>query len=332
MNTTNTERPFLVKDILRLGTRALVFQTAFGLALPLFASEVREAAPGPEARPAATYLKRAAKKPPRRTARPRSDAYSAKDNALLYATMEDLETLSSLHENLGLRVSTETLKKVLSLDRTVKSAAASYFSLQPKTTRENPGNYRALVDSALRSLRIFKSLKARLEPAAAGTVLRAARDLHLAVGADLTSRNLIPVLTGPGTPAGTTAPAVNAAPANGGEDLANQTETLVAISEVTFALSAYRKEKGRFPGKLKDLTPTYIPAIPTIAIAGHPGTDKTVDIDSADHDADISKALKDTGAWLYFSNRKSKYYGRVFVDCTHRNAQGVEFYRIGSGQ
>jgi len=253
----------------------------------------------------------------------------AKATNLLYGTMERLETLSSLYENLGLRVSTGTLKKAHDLDRAVNNAAAAYFKVpEPKPVRETLKNYRGLLDSALRSVKTLKELRGRMKSAETEPALLAARELYLAIDSDLADRKLILIAAeaGPPRPAGT------AASRETGEELANETETLFTISEVTFALSAYRKEEGRFPKALKDLTPKYIPAIPAIAVAGHEKTDRTTEIDSSDYDANLSKVMKDTGAWLYFSNKKSRYYGRVFVDCTHKNAQGVEFYRIGEGK
>lgn len=256
-----------------------------------------------------------------------------KINNLLYGTIERLETLSSIYENLGLRVSTATLRKAYAVDKAVGGAAAGYFKTPaPAPDREGMKNYRGLLTSVLRSIRILKELRIRLKPAATEPALLAVQDLYLAMDAELSGPNLVPAPDPAGARGGKTGAASESSSGearSAGGELANETETLVTISEVSFALSAYRKEEGIYPKRLKDLAPKYIPEIPAIEIAGHAATTETTDIDSADYDADLSKAVKDTGKWIYFSNKKSKYYGRVLVDCSHKNAQGTEFYKIG---
>jgi len=176
----------------------------------------------------------------------------------------------------------------------------------------------------MRSVRTLKELKDRMPPAEIEPAILAARDLYQGIDRELAGASLVQVTVEPKPQAGRSKPQ-----ADGGEEIANQTETMFAISEVTLALSACKREDGRFPGHLKDLAPKYIPAIPAVSVADHPKTAEIVEIDSRNYDKDYSKAFNDTGKWLYFSNKKSKYYGRVFVDCTHKNSQGVEFYRIG---
>ncbi|MFA6433958.1 MAG: hypothetical protein WCW52_04620 [Elusimicrobiales bacterium] len=250
-----------------------------------------------------------------------------KVNILLYGTMERLDILSSLYENLGLRLSTDTLRKAYEFDKAVNRAAAPYFKVQePSPGREAIRNYRGLLESVLRSVKILKEIKNRLRPAETESAVLAARDLYLAMDDELSSPKLIPVAIEPKTRPQSPRPQAAGA---GGEHLANETETLFAISELTFALNAYKKEEESFPKRLKDLAPRYIPAIPYISIADHARTAEVVEIDSQAYDADYTKAFRDTGKWLYFSGKKSAYYGRIFVDCTHKNAQGVEFYKIG---
>ena len=278
--------------------------------------------PAPAARPA---------KPPRKSRRKTAAARPAMDprkmNSLLYGTMERLEILSSLYENLGLRASTDTLKRAFELDRDVNRAAAAYFKVpEPRPDRESVKNYRGLIESALRSTKVLKEIKDRLPPADTEPAILAARDLYDAMNDELAGARLIPVTIEPKPQAGKSR---GPASYSTGEDIANQTETMFAISEVTLALSAAQREDGRYPKHLKDLAPKYIPAIPTVSVADHPRTAEIVEIDSRNYDADYSKAFNDTGKWLYFSNKKSKYYGRVFVDCTHKNSQGVEFFKIG---
>ncbi|OGS06906.1 MAG: hypothetical protein A2270_00525 [Elusimicrobia bacterium RIFOXYA12_FULL_51_18] len=250
-----------------------------------------------------------------------------KINALLYGTAERLEIISSLYENLGLRISTDTLKKAYDLDKAVNKTAAAYFMApEPKPDRENIKNYRGLLESVLRSVRILKELKDRLPAADTGAAILSTRDLYLAINDELAAHSLIPVAIDPKPQAGK-----NRASADG-EEISNQTETLLTISELTLALSNFLREEGKYPTRLKDLAPKYIPAIPAVSVAGHPKTAEVVEIESRDYDADHSRAFNDTGKWLYFSHKKSRYYGRVFVDCSHKNSQGVEFYKIGEAK
>lgn len=295
--------------------------------------------PGNPAAASTTPAAAAASRPPasqakaaRKTRRPRRKPAAVKPagvdpktvNILLYGTIERLDMLSALYENLGLRVSTDTLKKAYALDKAVNKAAAPYFKVpEPKPERESIRNYRGLLESVQRSAKILKEIKDRLKPAETESAILTARDFYLAMDDELTGPKLIPVAIEPRPRSD------KAKSSHGGENLANETETLFAISEMTFALSAYRKEEGNFPKRLKDLAPKYIPAIPSISIADHPRTAEVVEISSRDYDADYSKAFNDTGKWLYFSHKKSKYYGRIFVDCAHKDAQGVEFYRMG---
>ena len=279
-------------------------------------------------------LSTAAARQPRGTASRQTEAAAKpagvapkKVNMLLYGTMERLEILSSVYENFGLRASADTLKKAYELDKAVNKAAASYFKMsEPKPESENMGNYRGRLERVLRSVKILKEVKDRLEPAETESAILAARDLYLAIDDNLSGPKLLPGAIEAKLQSGKDTPSSESG------DFTDGTETLFAVSEVTIALSTYQKETGKFPKHLKDLTPKYIPAIPSISIADHTKTAEVVEIDSRDYDADYSKAFKDTGKWLYFSNKKSKYYGRVFVDCTHKNAQGVEFYRTGEKQ
>jgi hypothetical protein len=299
---------------------------------PAAAAQQKKSAPAavqqPAAKQAAAPAPQAAKKQRRQRRKPAAVKPAMdpkKMNSLLYGVMERLDTLSALYENLGLRLSTDTLKKAYELDKTVNKAAAAYFkTAEPRPDRESLKNYRGLLESVMRSVRTLKELKDRMPAAEMEPAILAARDLYQAMDQELAGPSLVAVTVDPKLQA-----ARSRSQSGSGEEIANQTETLFAISEITLALSACRREDGKFPGHLKDLAPKYIPAIPAVSVANHPKTAEIVEIDSRNYDADYTKAFNDTGKWLYFSNKKSKYYGRVFVDCTHKNAQGVEFYRIG---
>lgn len=308
---------------------AVLLNIYAGTATKTFA---QQPAPAAVQQPAAPQAAAPAAQPAKRQKRQRRAPAAAqpaidpkRTNSMLYGVMERLDTLSALYENLGLRLSTDTLKKAYELDRTVNTAAAAYFkTAAPKPDREAMKNYRGLLESVMRSVRTLKELKDRLPPADIAPALLSARDLYQAMDRELADARLVPVTAEPRPQ-----PARSRSQSGGGEEIANQTETMFAISEVTLSLSAYKREDGRYPAHLKDLAPKYLPTIPAVSVADHPKTSEITEIDSKNYDADYSKAFNDTGKWLYFSNKKSKYYGRVFVDCAHKNADGVEFYRIG---
>ncbi|MBU2483234.1 MAG: hypothetical protein KJ760_19290, partial [Proteobacteria bacterium] len=118
-------------------------------------------------------------------------------------------------------------------------------------------------------------------------------------------------------------------PASPVETLNGEAGALSALSELRKAVESYKAAKGKYPTRLSKLTPKYIPEIPAISAANHPTTDKIMEIASTAYDGKLHQAVTDTGKWLYFTNKKSKYYGQVFIDCSHKNAQGVEMYRTG---
>ncbi|MDP2866407.1 MAG: hypothetical protein Q8O90_09205, partial [Elusimicrobiota bacterium] len=50
-------------------------------------------------------------------------------------------------------------------------------------------------------------------------------------------------------------------------------------------------------------------------------------INSKKYDKDFSRAVDDTGGWLYFSNPESDNYGLLLLDCSHTEAGGSEFFK-----
>lgn len=250
-------------------------------------------------------------------------------NALLFGTMEKLETLGALYENLRLQVSGSTLEKISGMEKAAGRVAADYFKVDaPSPDREEVKTYRGLLDSALKSVKALKDVKDRVKPGESEAAILLCRDLNAAIDEELAGAKL----TAPGPPAAAE-PArqeeEQAAPAEA--PVTSEASALGALSEVGKALKAYKIKEAKYPKSLSKLAPKYIPAIPEIQLADHPATREVMTIDSSDYDEAVFQAITDTGKWLYFTDKKSKYYGLVLIDCSHKNSGGVELYKLGQG-
>lgn len=248
-------------------------------------------------------------------------------NALLFGTMEKLETLGALYENLRLQVSGGTLEKISEMEKTAGRVAADYFKVEPPSPdREEIKTYRGLLDSALKSVKALKDVKDRVKPGESEAAILLCRDLNAAIDEELAGAKLT-------APAPAAEPAgqeqVQAAPAEA--PVNNEAAALDALSEVRKALKDYKAKEDKYPKSLAKLAPKYIPAVPEIQLADHPATREVMTIDSSDYDDAVFQAITDTGKWLYFTDKRSKYYGLVLIDCSHKNSGGVELYKIGQG-
>lgn len=248
-------------------------------------------------------------------------------NALLFGTMEKLETLDALYENLRLQVSGETLEKISELEKAAGRVAADYFKVEaPSPDREDVKTYRGLIGSALKSVKALKDVKDRVKPGESEAAVLLCRDLNAAIDEELAGAKLT-------APAPAAEPAgqeqVQAAPAEA--PVNNEAAALDALSEVRKALKDYKAKEDKYPKNLAKLAPKYIPAVPEIQLADHPATREVMTIDSSDYDDAVFQAITDTGKWLYFTDKRSKYYGLVMIDCSHKNSGGVELYKIGQG-
>lgn len=248
-------------------------------------------------------------------------------NALLFGTMENLETLGALYENLRLEVSGSTLDKISEMEKAAGRVAADYFKVEPPSpAREEVKTYRGLLDSALKSVKALKDVKDRVKPGESEAAILLCRDLNEAIDEELAGAKL----SVPGPAAGTVRQEQEqAAPAEA--PVTNEAAALDALSEVRKALKAYKAKEDKYPKSLAKLAPKHIPAIPEIQLADHPATREVLTIDSSDYDEAVFQAITDTGKWLYFTDKKSKYYGLVLIDCSHKNSGGVELYKIGQG-
>jgi hypothetical protein len=88
----------------------------------------------------------------------------------------------------------------------------------------------------------------------------------------------------------------------------------------------YGKNGGKYPKNPADMVSISINAVPTVYLPGHEQTNKITVIDSRKYDNDTSKAVKDTGGWLYFSDSGSVNYGLLLLDCSHDGPEGGKFF------
>lgn len=94
------------------------------------------------------------------------------------------------------------------------------------------------------------------------------------------------------------------------------------------ALQLYYGDKGgAYPKNPELLVPALLPAVPELHLPDHEKTAKIKIIDSKKYDKDFSRAVGDSGGWLYFSNPGSGNYGLLLLDCSHTEAGGQEFSR-----
>lgn len=245
-------------------------------------------------------------------------------NALLFGTMEKLETLGALYENLRLEVSGRTLDKISEMEKAAGRVAADYFRVDaPSPDREEVKTYRGLLDSALKSVKALKDVKDRVKPGESEAAILLCRDLNAAIDEELAGAKLSVPSAAAEAPRRETEPAASAGAAG------NEAAAIAALSEVKNALEAYKAKEGKYPKSLSKLTPKYLNKIPEISAADHPATREVLEINSSDYDETPFQAITDTGKWLYFTDKKSKLYGRLFIDCSHKDAGGTELYQAG---
>ncbi|HNW43736.1 MAG TPA: hypothetical protein PKI19_04475 [Elusimicrobiales bacterium] len=85
----------------------------------------------------------------------------------------------------------------------------------------------------------------------------------------------------------------------------------------------YAAKGGAYPENLAALDG----AIPVLSLPEHGQTADVKVIDSKKYDKDLSKAVSDSGGWLYFSAPGSANYGLLLLDCAHKDPDGTEFYK-----
>ena len=247
-----------------------------------------------------------------------------KVNSLLFGTMEKLETLGALYENLRLQVSGDTLEKISGLNRVSNKVSADYFRIEePAADRKEVQTYRGLLNSTLKSVKALKDMKDRVQPEESAAAIGLCRELNAAIDEELAGSKLA-VADAESSGQAEEAPGTKAVVPDDKE-----TAAVAALLELKKAVEAYKAGEVKYPKRLGKLVPKYIKEIPEISVADHPATSEVLEINSSDYDEALVQAITDTGKWLYFTDKNSKYYGLVLIDCSHKDARGVELYKAG---
>lgn len=89
----------------------------------------------------------------------------------------------------------------------------------------------------------------------------------------------------------------------------------------------YGVKGGEYPKEPTLLVPSIIGEVPGLRLPGHKPTAEVRVINSKKYDKDPSRAVDDTGGWLYFSDPGSDNYGLLLLDCSHTETGGSEFYK-----
>jgi len=112
------------------------------------------------------------------------------------------------------------------------------------------------------------------------------------------------------------------------EDKARSESGKNTLQSFRGALQVYYGSKGgAYPKDPALLIPDELDEVPELYLPGHGRTAKITVIDSKKYDKDFSKAVTDSGGWLYFSNPGSANYGLLILDCTHSESGEAEFFR-----
>ncbi len=110
------------------------------------------------------------------------------------------------------------------------------------------------------------------------------------------------------------------------EDKARSEAALSALRSFRAALQVYYGVNGgKYPKNPSELATAGLTAVPELYLPNHERTTEITVIDSKKYDKDPSKAVKDTGGWLYFSAPGSDHYGLLLLDCSHVSPEGAAF-------
>lgn len=111
------------------------------------------------------------------------------------------------------------------------------------------------------------------------------------------------------------------------EDKARTENALNMLRAFRSSLQVYYGENGgKYPRNPAELVSKSIIAVPELYLPGHERTDKIKIIDSRKYDKDVSKAVTDSGGWLYFSDTGSVNYGLLLLDCSHDGPDSMKFF------
>jgi len=88
---------------------------------------------------------------------------------------------------------------------------------------------------------------------------------------------------------------------------------------------SYGQNGGKYPKSPAEMVGVNITAVPELYLPGHERTNKLTVINSRKYDKDATKAVTDSGGWLYFSDPASVNYGLLLLDCSHDGPDGMPF-------
>ncbi|MBI5624728.1 MAG: hypothetical protein HY924_13195 [Elusimicrobia bacterium] len=102
-----------------------------------------------------------------------------------------------------------------------------------------------------------------------------------------------------------------------------------SLGAIRSALSIYYGDReGIYPSDPnQELTPKYLSSIPEIELAHHQASRKFRLVKEMKAGAELSSVIQDGGSWLYIADPKSKLFGMVVIDCSHRDSRGKEWYQ-----
>jgi len=112
------------------------------------------------------------------------------------------------------------------------------------------------------------------------------------------------------------------------EDRARAESAKKTLQALRSALQVYYGSNGGvYPKNPSLLIPSVMQEVPELYLPGHDRTIKITVIDSKKYDNSLSRAITDSGGWLYFSNPDSALYGLLVLDCSHTETGGSEFFQ-----
>jgi hypothetical protein len=87
------------------------------------------------------------------------------------------------------------------------------------------------------------------------------------------------------------------------------------LSGMRMAVTMFRLARGRQPADIREVIENgNLEAVPVLKLTRHPASSKVRNTPEL--------AAQDTGGWAYVNDPKSREFGTVFIDCTHKDGKG----------
>jgi len=95
----------------------------------------------------------------------------------------------------------------------------------------------------------------------------------------------------------------------------NSAEVVRKLQGLRLAVELFRQAHGRLPSGIDEVVKSgSLEAVPRLKLRGH---FPAVSVRNA-----AAAAPEDTGGWGYVNDPKSRSFGAVFIDCSHRDEKG----------